>query len=94
MHGEFLEHTKMRETGGVWGFTGSTMTSLMFLWAMYNQFFPYHVRVLIEKYVYKLMGWVFYFCSHQVQRVHMSQEERSLQLHTQLLVLQVNGSCK
>ncbi|CAH8388780.1 unnamed protein product [Eruca vesicaria subsp. sativa] len=49
----------MRETGGgVWGFTGSTMTSLMFFWAMYNQFFPYHLRVLIETYVYKLMGLV------------------------------------
>ncbi|KAG2261301.1 hypothetical protein Bca52824_068380 [Brassica carinata] len=48
----------MREPGGVWGFTGSTMTSLMFFWAMFNQFFPYPLRVLIEKYVYKLMGWV------------------------------------
>ncbi|XP_013596605.1 PREDICTED: ATP-dependent zinc metalloprotease FtsH-like [Brassica oleracea var. oleracea] len=48
----------MRETGGVWGFTGSTMTSLMFFWAIYKQFFPYQLRVLIEKYVYKLMGWV------------------------------------
>ncbi|CAF2089985.1 unnamed protein product [Brassica rapa] len=48
----------MRETGGVWGLTGSTMTSLMFLWAIYKQFFPYQLRVLIEKYVYKLMKWV------------------------------------
>ncbi|KAH0869866.1 hypothetical protein HID58_076888 [Brassica napus] len=48
----------MRETGGVWGFTGSTMTSLMFFCAIYKQFFPYQLRVLIEKYVYKLMGWV------------------------------------
>ena len=55
---EFLEHTKMRETGGVWGLTGSTMTSLMFFWAIYKQFFPYQLRVLIEKYVYKLMKWV------------------------------------
>ncbi|CAN7025864.1 hypothetical protein HID58_023784 [Brassica napus] len=48
----------MRETGGVWGFIGSTMTSLMFFWAIYKQFFPYQLRVLIEKYVYKLMKWV------------------------------------
>ncbi|KAG7626924.1 putative AAA-type ATPase domain-containing protein [Arabidopsis thaliana] len=41
----------MFETGSIWGFTGSTMTSLMFFWAMYNQ-------VHIEKYIYKLMGWV------------------------------------
>ncbi|KAJ0254049.1 AAA-type ATPase [Hirschfeldia incana] len=44
--------------GGAWGFTGSTMTNLMFFWAMFNQFFPYQLRVLFEKYVYKLMGWV------------------------------------
>ncbi|KAJ4900937.1 P-loop containing nucleoside triphosphate hydrolases superfamily protein [Raphanus sativus] len=48
----------MREAGGVWGFTGSSMTSLMFFWAMYNQFFPYQLLALIMKYVYKLMGWV------------------------------------
>ncbi|KAL0728410.1 hypothetical protein Bca4012_024503 [Brassica carinata] len=34
------------------------MTSLMFFWAMYKQFFPYRLQTLIEKYVYKLMGWV------------------------------------
>ncbi|CAE6071516.1 unnamed protein product [Arabidopsis arenosa] len=51
-------NTKMLQTGSVWGFTGSTMTSLMFFWAMYKQIFPYHLQVHIEKYVYKLMGWV------------------------------------
>ncbi|XP_010502854.1 PREDICTED: AAA-ATPase At3g28540-like [Camelina sativa] len=48
----------MSETGSSWGFTGSTMTSLMFLWAMYKQIFPYHLQIHVERYVYKLMGWV------------------------------------
>ncbi|EOA25102.1 hypothetical protein CARUB_v10018409mg [Capsella rubella] len=48
----------MLETGTTWGFTGTTMTSLMFFWAMYKQIFPYHLQVYIERYVYKLMGWV------------------------------------
>ncbi|KAL1200918.1 AAA-ATPase [Cardamine amara subsp. amara] len=48
----------MLETGAFWGFTSSTMTNLMFYWAIYNQFFPYFLRVKIEKYVYKMVGWV------------------------------------
>ncbi|ESQ32642.1 hypothetical protein EUTSA_v100053380mg, partial [Eutrema salsugineum] len=47
----------MLETGAFWGFTGSTMTSLMFFWAMYKQFFPYHLRAKMEKWVCNLMGW-------------------------------------
>ncbi|CAH2045048.1 unnamed protein product [Thlaspi arvense] len=48
----------MLETAALWGFTGSTMTSLMFFWAMYKQFFPYHLRATMERYVLKLMVWV------------------------------------
>ncbi|KFK29245.1 hypothetical protein AALP_AA7G108100 [Arabis alpina] len=46
------------ETGEILGLTGSTMTTLMFFWAIYKQFFPDQLRVYIEEYVYKMMGWV------------------------------------
>ncbi|KFK33745.1 hypothetical protein AALP_AA5G054400 [Arabis alpina] len=45
-------------TGEILGFTGSTMTSLMFFWAIYKQYVPYHFQVYIQKHVSKLMGWV------------------------------------
>ncbi|KFK33743.1 hypothetical protein AALP_AA5G054200 [Arabis alpina] len=48
----------MLETGAIWGLTGTTVTSLMFIWAMYSQYVPRHLRVYVEKYAYKMIGWV------------------------------------
>ncbi|KAF8066137.1 hypothetical protein N665_1159s0008 [Sinapis alba] len=48
----------MFETGAIWGITGTTLTSFMFIWAMYSQYVPRHLRVTVEKYAYKMVGWV------------------------------------
>ncbi|CAH8388792.1 unnamed protein product [Eruca vesicaria subsp. sativa] len=48
----------MIDTAAIWGLTGTTVTSFMFLWAIYSQYVPRHLRSYIEKYVYKLLGWV------------------------------------
>ncbi|XP_006395357.2 AAA-ATPase At3g28510 [Eutrema salsugineum] len=48
----------MLETGAIWGLTGTTVTSLMFIWAMYSQYVPRHLRNHIEKYAFKMTGWI------------------------------------
>ncbi|KAL1223272.1 AAA-ATPase [Cardamine amara subsp. amara] len=48
----------MFEAGAIWGFTGTTMASLMFFWSVYKQFVPYQLRDYLEKFVYKMMGLV------------------------------------
>ncbi|KAH0923767.1 hypothetical protein HID58_023785, partial [Brassica napus] len=42
----------------IWGITGTTVTSFMFIWAIYSQYVPRHLRSYIEKYAYKMIGWV------------------------------------
>ncbi|XP_009111600.1 AAA-ATPase At3g28510 isoform X2 [Brassica rapa] len=51
----------MFETGAIWGITGTTVTSFMFIWAMYSQYVPRHLRVTVEKYGYKMVGWVSFY---------------------------------
>ncbi|XP_010425634.1 PREDICTED: AAA-ATPase At3g28540-like, partial [Camelina sativa] len=46
----------MLEAGAIWGFTSTTMASLMFFWSMYKQFAPYHVRLYLERYFYKYLN--------------------------------------
>ncbi|KAG7632906.1 AAA-type ATPase N-terminal domain [Arabidopsis suecica] len=48
----------MFEAGGLFGFTGTTMASLMFFWSMYRQFVPYQIRDYLEKCFYKMFGLV------------------------------------
>ncbi|KAL1223268.1 AAA-ATPase [Cardamine amara subsp. amara] len=48
----------MLETGAIWGLTGTTVTSFMFFWAMYKQYVPHHLRGYVEKYFYKMVGWI------------------------------------
>ncbi|KAG2261302.1 hypothetical protein Bca52824_068381 [Brassica carinata] len=48
----------MLDTAAIWGITGTTMTSFMFIWAIYSQYVPRHLRSYIEKYAYKIIGWV------------------------------------
>ncbi|CAH2080212.1 unnamed protein product [Thlaspi arvense] len=43
---------------GMWGFAGTAMASLMFFRSMYSQFVPCELQAYIEKFVYKMMGWV------------------------------------
>ncbi|CAH2045050.1 unnamed protein product [Thlaspi arvense] len=43
---------------GLWGFAGTAMASLMFFRSMYSQFVPCELQAYIEKFVYKMMGWV------------------------------------
>ncbi|EOA23171.1 hypothetical protein CARUB_v10017055mg [Capsella rubella] len=45
-------------TGAMWGFAGTTMASLMFFWSMFRQFVPNELQAYIEKFIYKMMGWV------------------------------------
>ncbi|XP_010528302.2 PREDICTED: AAA-ATPase At3g28510-like [Tarenaya hassleriana] len=42
----------------LWSFSVMGVTNFMFLWAIYRQYFPYNLRVHMEKYAYKMMGWV------------------------------------
>ncbi|RID59953.1 hypothetical protein BRARA_F03143 [Brassica rapa] len=48
----------MLDTAAIWGITGTTVTSFMFIWAIYSQYVPRHLRSYIEKYAYKMIGWV------------------------------------
>jgi len=48
----------MFEAGGLFGFTGTTMASLMFFWSVYRQFVPYQIRDYLEKCFYKMFGLV------------------------------------
>ncbi|KFK33744.1 hypothetical protein AALP_AA5G054300 [Arabis alpina] len=64
----------MLETGAIWGLTGTTVTSLMFIWAMYSQYVPRHLRVYVEKYAYKIIGWL----SSYVHIKFTEQNEESL----------------
>ncbi|CAH2045054.1 unnamed protein product [Thlaspi arvense] len=48
----------MLETGAILGLTGTTVTSLMFVWAMYSQYVPRHLQVYVEKYSFKMIGWI------------------------------------
>ncbi|KAH0969130.1 hypothetical protein GBA52_029002 [Prunus armeniaca] len=38
---------------------GSTIGGLMFVWAIFQQYFPYEVRRHIEKYSQRLVGYVY-----------------------------------
>ncbi|CAD5324406.1 unnamed protein product [Arabidopsis thaliana] len=49
----------MLEVGAIWGFTSTTMASLMFLWPMYKQFVPYQVRHYLEKTLQKYLDKFF-----------------------------------
>ncbi|KAJ0254050.1 AAA-ATPase [Hirschfeldia incana] len=48
----------MLDTAAIWGLTGTTVTSFMFIWAIYSQYVPRHLRSYIEKYAYRMLGWV------------------------------------
>ncbi|CAH8310912.1 unnamed protein product [Eruca vesicaria subsp. sativa] len=48
----------MLETVAIWGITGKTVTSIILIWAMYSQYIPRHVRSHVERYAYKLLGWI------------------------------------
>ncbi|CAN8266051.1 unnamed protein product [Cochlearia groenlandica] len=48
----------MLETGAIWGITGTAVTFFMFIYAMYSQYVPPHLRVHVEKYAYKVIGWI------------------------------------
>ncbi|KAF8399386.1 hypothetical protein HHK36_015250 [Tetracentron sinense] len=45
--------------GEIWTGLGSTIAGLMFFWAMFQQYFPYQFRGYLEKYIHRLMGFVY-----------------------------------
>ncbi|KAA8548027.1 hypothetical protein F0562_004712 [Nyssa sinensis] len=49
----------MMMSGEMWTQLGSAVASLMFAWAMFQQYFPYELRRHIEKYGQKLVGLVY-----------------------------------
>uniref|UniRef100_UPI0005C8D88C uncharacterized protein LOC105352568 n=1 Tax=Fragaria vesca subsp. vesca TaxID=101020 RepID=UPI0005C8D88C len=49
----------MMKMGEMWPQLGSVMASVMFGYAMFQQFFPYQLRAPIEKYTQKLFGYVY-----------------------------------
>uniref|UniRef100_A0A1J3DQT5 Putative mitochondrial chaperone BCS1-B n=1 Tax=Noccaea caerulescens TaxID=107243 RepID=A0A1J3DQT5_NOCCA len=51
----------MLEIGAIWGLTGTTVTSLMFVWAMYSQYVPPHLRFYVQKYTRKMIGWMSFY---------------------------------
>ncbi|XP_024007407.1 AAA-ATPase At3g28510 isoform X2 [Eutrema salsugineum] len=48
----------MLETGAIWGLTGTTVTTLMFIWAIYSQYAPRQLRDHVESYFFKMTGWI------------------------------------
>ncbi|PIA62398.1 hypothetical protein AQUCO_00200416v1 [Aquilegia coerulea] len=44
--------------GEMWSKFGSTLASIMFMYAMFQQYIPYTFRSKFEKYVHKLIGYV------------------------------------
>ncbi|XVF16522.1 hypothetical protein REPUB_Repub10bG0038900 [Reevesia pubescens] len=49
----------MMMMGEMWSHVGSTMGSLMFIYAIFKQFFPYHLQSYFEKYFKKLASFVY-----------------------------------
>lgn len=45
--------------GDMWTQVGSVTASLMFVWAIFQQFFPYDLRRHIEQYGHKMVGYVY-----------------------------------
>ncbi|KAK7381325.1 hypothetical protein VNO78_33939 [Psophocarpus tetragonolobus] len=45
--------------GEVWSQIGSLMATIMFVYAMYEQFFPYHLRSYVKKYIQKFTGHMY-----------------------------------
>ncbi len=45
--------------GETWAQLGSLIASMMFLWAMFDQYFPYHLRSSILSYGKKLVSLVY-----------------------------------
>ncbi|XP_047311842.1 AAA-ATPase ASD, mitochondrial-like [Impatiens glandulifera] len=45
--------------GETWANLGSIAAGMMFVWAMYRQYFPHDLREPIEKYAHKLMSFVY-----------------------------------
>ncbi|XP_027358170.1 AAA-ATPase ASD, mitochondrial-like isoform X2 [Abrus precatorius] len=43
----------------MWSQLGSLMASIMFVYAMYEQFFPYHLRSYVKKYTHKFTGLMY-----------------------------------
>ncbi|CAA7051971.1 unnamed protein product [Microthlaspi erraticum] len=51
----------MLETGAIWGLTGTAVTSLMFVCAMYSQYVPQNLRLYVGKYAHKMFGWMSFY---------------------------------
>ena len=49
----------MKMMGETWTQLGSLIASIMFLWAMFDKYFPYHLRILIMSYNKKLVSYVY-----------------------------------
>ncbi|CAK9322632.1 unnamed protein product [Citrullus colocynthis] len=45
--------------GQLWTNVGSLMATVMFVWAIIQQYFPYHLRVHVERYIHKLIGFLY-----------------------------------
>ncbi|XP_020236153.1 AAA-ATPase ASD, mitochondrial [Cajanus cajan] len=46
-------------TSGIWSQLGSLMASVMFVYAMYEQFFPHHLRIYLKKYTKKFSSLMY-----------------------------------
>ncbi|CAJ1946899.1 unnamed protein product [Sphenostylis stenocarpa] len=49
----------MRVMGELWSQLGSLMASFMFVYAIYEQFFPRHLRIYVKKYTQKFTGLMY-----------------------------------
>ncbi|KAL0554931.1 hypothetical protein IC582_008861 [Cucumis melo] len=45
--------------GQLWNNVGSLMATTMFVWAIIQQYFPYHLRAHIERYAHKFIGFLY-----------------------------------
>ncbi|CAA7032873.1 unnamed protein product [Microthlaspi erraticum] len=52
----------MLGAGAIWGLTGTTVTSLMFIWALYSQYVPLNIQDYVKsyahRYAHKMIGWI------------------------------------
>ncbi|PON31345.1 AAA-type ATPase, N-terminal domain containing protein [Parasponia andersonii] len=49
----------MKVMGEMWSQVGSVIASLMFAYAMFQQYFPYDLRRYLSKYSNKILGFVY-----------------------------------
>lgn len=63
--------------GEMWGSLGSAMAGMMFIWAMYQNYFPYELRIVMKKYGQKLKRLIYPYIQITIPEYQGDGFERS-----------------